>query len=628
MIKNIHIIHHNWEDTIELNLSNSSLKRVNFPEEVGSFTIMKNVLKIDWKFWEVEYYFEHETIFYVVEKIYVKTVDWEEECYFDKLNKNIIRDDWIGHYEELGDEIFVDWIENTSSFVLEMLPVIKPDLQVHITNNSIPNIFHFVYGFKPQKEEFALYHYIAIWSSICINKPKKVYFYYKYEPFGYYWNKIKPFLTLEYTEPPTEIYGNQLKHYAHQSDIIRLQKLNQYGGVYLDIDMICLQSFSNLYHHDFVIGIQSNKNYDEIYGLCNAVLLSKPNSPFIQRWIEQYKTFQSQGRDMYWDKHSVIKPLEMAFLYPNECKIVDYNSFYYPLWYSIHDILFSNQIKNNEYKKILHNHCIHLWDTYTSEYLTTLTEEKILLENTLYNQLARKFISNKISIVMLTYNRYEKTIECLESYLKALDKEGIQELILFDNGSNENLCHYLKEFEKKHHKIKIIFHHENIGVCNGRINLFQEARGDIICSLDSDAKLKDSHFFDKIQDIMYDEKYGIIGISGANLKSWNFGDQEDIANDDNKDYYCDHIAGCCQIFRKELMNYGFGLDPYYGFFWCEDTDLSMQALQLGKVNFRFSGTNYIEHHWGGGGAAYHDLFKKNWEYLKNKWKDKVLHHIS
>lgn len=410
MIKNIHIIHHNWEDTIELNLSNSSLKRVNFPEEVGSFTIMKNVLKIDWKFWEVEYYFEHETIFYVVEKIYVKTVDWEEECYFDKLNKNIIRDDWIGHYEELGDEIFVDWIENTSSFVLEMLPVIKPDLQVHITNNSIPNIFHFVYGFKPQKEEFALYHYIAIWSSICINKPKKVYFYYKYEPFGYYWNKIKPFLTLEYTEPPTEIYGNQLKHYAHQSDIIRLQKLNQYGGVYLDIDMICLQSFSNLYHHDFVIGIQSNKNYDEIYGLCNAVLLSKPNSPFIQRWIEQYKTFQSQGRDMYWDKHSVIKPLEMAFLYPNECKIVDYNSFYYPLWYSIHDILFSNQIKNNEYKKILHNHCIHLWDTYTSEYLTTLTEEKILLENTLYNQLARKFISNKISIVMLTYNRHKKQL--------------------------------------------------------------------------------------------------------------------------------------------------------------------------------------------------------------------------
>ena len=147
--------------------------------------------------------------------------------------------------------------------------------------------------------------------------------------------------------------------------------------------MICLQSFSNFYHHDFVIGIQSNKNYDVIYGLCNAVLLSKPNSPFIQRWIEQYKTFQSQGRDMYWDKHSVIKPLEMAFLYPNECKIVDYNSFYYPLWYSIHDILFSNQIKNNEYKKILHNHCIHLWDTYTSEYLTTLTEEKILLENTL-----------------------------------------------------------------------------------------------------------------------------------------------------------------------------------------------------------------------------------------------------
>ena len=90
--------------------------------------------------------------------------------------------------------------------------------------------------------------------------------------------------------------------------------------------------------------------------------------------------------------------------------------------------------------------------------------------------MARKFISNKISIVMLTYNRYEKTIECLESYLKALDKEGIQELILFDNGSNENLCHYLKEFEKKHHKIKIIFHHENIGSVMVELNYFRSKR--------------------------------------------------------------------------------------------------------------------------------------------------------
>ena len=38
---------------------------------------------------------------------------------------------------------------------------------------KIPNIIHFVYGFKKQTEEFDLYKYIAIKSAHDINKPDK-----------------------------------------------------------------------------------------------------------------------------------------------------------------------------------------------------------------------------------------------------------------------------------------------------------------------------------------------------------------------------------------------------------------------------------------------------------------------
>ena len=149
------------------------------------------------------------------------------------------------------------------------------------------------------------------------------------------------------------------------------------------------------------------------------------------------------------------------------------------------------------------------------------------------------------------------------------------------------------------------------------------AKGDIICSLDSDAKLLNANFFKIVQDILYDEKYGLVGISGSYLNSWEFQDQTDIENNDSNDYYCHHISGCCQIFRKELSTIGFGLDANYGFFWCEDTDLSMQSLNLNKINYRISGKDYIHHEWGGSGKNYHDLFKKNWEYLKNKWINKI-----
>ena len=377
------------------------------------------------------------------------------------------------------------------------------------------------------------------------------------------------------------------------------------------------------------MGAQNNSDDTEIYGLCNAIILSKPNSLFATKWLETYNTFRSKGRDQYWDEHSVIKPLHLSKKYPNDIKIMNSKSFFYPLWYNISDILFSEEINREEYKKIiLNNYCIHLWDTYSNNYLKSLTEEIIFSKNTLYNIFCRKFLRNKISLVFLTYNRIEITQKCLDSYLKCLDNDDIEELIILDNNSNDDLTNYLKDLQEKNSKIKLIFSDENLGVCHGRIILFNETIGDIIISIDSDAFLLNNDFFKRIQDLLYDEKYGIIGISGAYIDNWNFGNQRDINDDDENEYIVDHIAGCCQAFRRDLYIFDFKLDPYYGKFWVEDTDLSMQSLELNKKNFRINPKEYISHHWGGSGKNFQDLFRKNWEYFINKWKGKVLKHIN
>lgn len=195
-------------------------------------------------------------------------------------------------------------------------------------NRKIPNIIHFVYGFKPQNEEFELYRYIAIKSAIEVNNPEKVYFYYFYEPYGYWWDKIKPLLAIEHVQPPNEIFGNKVSHYAHQADIIRLKKLIERGGIYLDIDTICLKSFNDLLDNDFVMGIQNNSDGTGAYGLCNAVMLSSPNSIFGTKWFDTYRTFRSHGRDENWDEHSVLMPLKLSKEFPEHIKILGTNSFF------------------------------------------------------------------------------------------------------------------------------------------------------------------------------------------------------------------------------------------------------------------------------------------------------------
>jgi len=638
LIKKIHVISNEWSDYLILDIQTSILYRENKKEDKAHFSFFKNIIYVEWEHWDEEIFAEYNDNYYKVFKLNFKTIEWEDICFIDEYNKLIYRknENITGHFKYLPDDnIEVFWSKLTIKNNLDVLNIksiknsLIPFTKINpVENTKIPNIIHFIYGFKKQSIEFELYKYLAIKSAINVNNPIKTYFYYKYEPYGHYWDKIKNDLTLVQIEPPTEIFGNPLNHYAHQADVIRLQKLSEIGGIYLDIDTICLKSFKPLLDNDFVIGIQGNKDNSKIYGLCNAIILSKPKSNFILKWIDSYTSFRSTGRDEYWDEHSVLMPLKLAYQYPNEVLLMENNTFYNPLWYNINDILFNKDFKLEEYKKFInHNFCIHLWDTYSSKYLSLLNEYDILVNNTLYNIFARKFIQNKISICMLTFNRYDKTVECLNSYLKYLDNKHIFEFIIFDNNSDNDLILFLNEFKTKHDKIKIIFNSDNIGVCNGRIELFKQTQGDIICSLDSDAKLLDESFFDYITSILYDESYGIIGISGAYLKSWDFGDQEDIKDDDNNEYYCHHIAGCCQIFRSDLFLFNFNLDPYYGFFWCEDTDLSMQSIYLNKINYKINGNKFIHHQWGGSGKDHYDLFLKNWDYFKNKWKNKVLTHV-
>ena len=82
----------------------------------------------------------------------------------------------------------------------------------------IPNIIHFVYGFKKPEIPFELFKYIAIISAYRLNHPKVIYFHYQYEPYGPWWDRIKPYLTMKQIVPPETIYNRKVNSYAHKAD--------------------------------------------------------------------------------------------------------------------------------------------------------------------------------------------------------------------------------------------------------------------------------------------------------------------------------------------------------------------------------------------------------------------------
>ena len=214
---------------------------------------------------------------------------------------------------------------------------------------KIPNNIHIIYGLaedfgwgeyehfvsevgkhmkRPAADSFNIMRYLAIKSAYEVNKPDNIFFYYCYEPHGEWWERAKQYITPIRVEPPKEIFGNPIKSYAHQADVIRLQLLIEEGGIYLDSDTLCLKPLTPLLEDGgFVMGQEGNEAK-----LCNAVMLSEKGSEFAKEWLSRYVDFDDDN----WAGHSIELPYRLSKEYPNLIRVMNNKAFTWPLYHSEH----------------------------------------------------------------------------------------------------------------------------------------------------------------------------------------------------------------------------------------------------------------------------------------------------
>ena len=262
----------------------------------------------------------------------------------------------------------------------------------------IPNIIHFIYGLDPSfgGKPFMFFHYLAIKSAFEINKPDKIYFVCEYEPQTEWFEKAKRYIEIVKIISPKNIFGNPLCHYAHQSDVIRLERLLEYGGIYLDLDTICVKPLTNLLEYDFIMGEEyqlwsedANVPLKKYYkGLCNAVILARSDSSFLLRWYESYKSFRSKGKDQLWSEHSVIIPGQLAKSFSKEIEVLGEEAFFYPSWdeQGLKDLFEEDRLYPNAY---VH----HLWESAAWKCLSHISPQSVLSQDTTYNKIAGRFLA-------------------------------------------------------------------------------------------------------------------------------------------------------------------------------------------------------------------------------------------
>ena len=254
----------------------------------------------------------------------------------------------------------------------------------------IPKILHYTFGMSADhgRKPWSLVNYVCLRSAIEQIKPTAVFFHCESEPVGPWWDISRPLVSVQRIKAPRDVFGNPLLHEAHRADVVRLQKLLEIGGIYLDPDVFVHRSFDDLLTHSAVLGEQ---RFDgKISGLCNAVILAEQQSPFLKRWFSEYKSFRSRGWDEYWDEHSVRVPYRLAKQFPQQVTILPYDAFFWPS-FTPEDLtaLFASP----EPIDLSRSYAVHLWQSIAwDRYLEHLTPRRVRKRDTNFHRWASPMI--------------------------------------------------------------------------------------------------------------------------------------------------------------------------------------------------------------------------------------------
>lgn len=280
--------------------------------------------------------------------------------------------------------------------------------------SQIPFVAHFVLIAEHDRgAELEFYQYLAIKAALLRIQPERIKVHtYALNEENEWWQLIQHRVELViHTRRETLITTDGVIHklrLPHQTDILRLEVLHSRGGIYLDTDVYALQSFSPLLtsSRDVLMGYEGGSRS----GLGNAVIVARPASTFISRWLEAYrKSFDD--RPQMWNHHSVMVPAQLAHEFPDTICTLSPAAFFWPTWSrehieSMHQPLSVDasdlaEIKSNisQWQGAMYPNQLayHAWGNLARErFLRQLTPDTLLNVDTKFNILLREVYETSV----------------------------------------------------------------------------------------------------------------------------------------------------------------------------------------------------------------------------------------
>lgn len=203
-------------------------------------------------------------------------------------------------------------------------------------------------------------------------------------------------------------------------------------------------------------------------------------------------------------------------------------------------------------------------------------------------------IMKKVFIILLNWNNWHETRECLES-LKKVDYDNF-EIVVVDNGSSEEEHEKIKIVHTTYNIQHTIYNKDNLGFAGGNnagIKYALEYGADYVLLLNNDAVAAPDFLTELIRVGESNAQYGIFGsriykygtdevvFDGGKVNSSFTKASHTIYNIQNTTYnLVDYITGAAMLIKKEVIErIGFMREEY--FLYYEDVDWCIRARREG-----------------------------------------------
>jgi len=254
-----------------------------------------------------------------------------------------------------------------------------------------------------------------------------------------------------------------------------------------------------------------------------------------------------------------------------------------------------------------------------------------------------KDVHELVSIVIVTYNNLNYTIECIESIIRKTAYPNY-EIIIVDNNSTDDTPKYLKNLQENYDNIHVILNDENYGFAKGNNIGIQNSSGEYIILLNNDTVVTRGWLTNLIKHLQRDDSLAMVGpvtnsigneakinVDYNSIEDMDWFAEQYTSMNFNKLYTDINVLAmfCVAIKRSIIEEIGY-LDESFGIGMFEDDDYSLRVIDKGyKIA---CAEDVFIHHYGSASfrklqdEKYRLIFEENKKKFEDKWNRKWTPH--